>query len=223
MPRQNTTGGARKQDAAARFAEIERRLREAMDKPKPTIKLSHDGRVAVKRMVTKLANIAGTRRLKSHSETFARAAAKLELVGEHLGDHTADLAVSTLECWLNGYKDEQKRRPSTERPARPEVPFTQLRIKDDDHGWRFIGVPAGSVVSIAPTPTRSRDKSSSRTGTRAEPKTASSGAAGASSASSLSRTTRTARQPPASRLRKRTGKGDAASRLTSSPPGRRSP
>jgi hypothetical protein len=123
-----TTGGARVKrqpapnKAAARFAEIERRLYEAMDKPKPTSTITRHGRTTVKRMVTKLANIAGTRRLKSHSQTFARAAAKLEIKGDIIADRTADNSVSTLERWLNGYTPLPKPTRTVEQPKPTHAP-----------------------------------------------------------------------------------------------------
>jgi hypothetical protein len=81
---------------------IEQAIRERADAKRPRAPLSKQGSIVVRRMVTRLANLAGVRRLASHAATFARAAAVLQAREFTRGSERAvyEGGIKTLAKWL---------------------------------------------------------------------------------------------------------------------------
>lgn len=107
--------------------------------------LTYEGCIVVKRSVTRLARIAGVRRLKSHSQTFRRAIAEFErkALAERFNPDEGRLILERLWRWLHGYVRPQPETPLNE-PASHRRAESPLRDGDNfqvEHGLMMIEMP----------------------------------------------------------------------------------
>jgi hypothetical protein len=89
---------------APHHEQIVHALRERADSRNPKLKLSREARPVVQRIVTKLANLAKTRRRTSHAETYRRAVAEIMRRGRESFRaseyRTVESSAVTLARWL---------------------------------------------------------------------------------------------------------------------------
>lgn len=111
--------------------EIGRALRARADAKNPNPELSYQADIVVKRLVTKLANIAGVRRLIGHSTTFIRAVEEINRRGREgflpRDNRMIEATISGLARWLDIAHVIPKPAPKALPPLPPLVRHKALR------------------------------------------------------------------------------------------------
>jgi hypothetical protein len=128
-----------------RHAEVTRLLRDSLDVSRPKIVLSYQGSIVARRSVTRLVNLAGTRRYKSHAETFNRAVAELSRAGvERSRVREAEQRIAVLLRWLRAAAS------GLEEPAPEPTPApTQKRPHAKRRpGFRRIPINTSQLVNL---------------------------------------------------------------------------
>jgi len=105
--------------------EIVRALRARADAKNPKPGLSYQADIVVRRMVTKLANVAGVRRLTSHSATFIRAIEEINRKGMESflprDNKRIETTIAALARWLDIAHVIPKPAPQAALPPLPPL------------------------------------------------------------------------------------------------------
>lgn len=134
--------------------EIARALRKQADASKPKPPLSYQADIVVRREVTKLARLAGVRRLVSHSATFARAVTELQ-ARESLRasqQRAFDSGVTILARWLDLTHLMPKPEPKQKKKLPPLKRRKAIRRFKLNGNWlEDYGVEMGDRLLVAMT------------------------------------------------------------------------
>jgi hypothetical protein len=129
----------------ARHTEITRLLRGSLDTKRPRISLSYQGSIVVRRAVTRLVNLAGTRRRKAHAETFTLAVEALAREGvERSRAREAELQIATLLRWLRAAASGNAEPAPEPKPA----PAPRRQHAKRRRGFRRIPVNTTQLVNF---------------------------------------------------------------------------
>lgn len=119
---------------AEQHEEIATLIYGSMEGKHPEPELTYEGRIVVKRSVTRLARLAGVGRLKSHSKTFRRAVVaferkvqeggfkKKDIRSDSAAEREGRLVIDHLWRWLHGYTKPIEPRWADRHPEPRSLP-----------------------------------------------------------------------------------------------------